>query len=57
MNQGIDIYLADAVEAGHWHKVDQVMSGQPYLREVDLDRAMENAVSGCSSSLNSSGPI
>ena len=41
------IYLADAVAAGHWHKVDQVMSGQPYLREeVDLDRAMEYAVSG-----------
>jgi hypothetical protein len=40
------IYLADAVAAGHWHKVDQVMSGQPYLREeVDLDRAMEYAVS------------
>jgi hypothetical protein len=36
------IYLA----AEHWHKVDQVMSGQPYLREeVDLDRAMKYAVS------------
>jgi hypothetical protein len=40
------IYLADAVAARHWYKLDQVMSGQPYLRELTYGHRSAQLLAG-----------